>query len=82
VYYFFVAGMNFGAFARSIPKEENQELEVGETMCGEIAYYQRAYNCAHYRLLLDRVEVDEVRWSTYDDHRKMRPFQLIVTYSG
>jgi len=26
--------------------------------------------------------VDDVRWSTYDDHRDMRPFQLIVSYSG
>lgn len=23
----------------------------------------------HYRLLLDRLEVDDVRWSTYDNHR-------------
>jgi len=36
----------------------------------------------HYRSRLDRLEVDDVRWSTYDDHREMRPFQLIVTYYG
>ena len=39
---FFVAGMYFGAFVRSVPKEEKQELEAGETMCGEMAYLQRA----------------------------------------
>jgi len=42
VYSFFVAGMDFGAFVRSLPKEEKQELEAGETMCGEMAYLQRA----------------------------------------
>ncbi|XP_024642097.1 uncharacterized protein [Medicago truncatula] len=35
----------------------------------------------HYRLLLDRLEVDDVRFSTYGDHREIHPFQLIVTYS-
>jgi len=39
VYYFFVAGMDFGAFVGFVPKEEKQELEAGETMCGEMAYY-------------------------------------------
>jgi len=42
----FFAGMDFGAFARSVPKEEKQELEAGETMCGEMAYYQKAYSYA------------------------------------
>ena len=46
MYYFFVAGMNFEAFVRSVPKEEKQELEVVETMCREMAYLQRAYRCA------------------------------------
>ena len=36
----------------------------------------------HYRLRLDRLEVDDVRFSTYDDHRAMCPFQLMCTYSG
>jgi len=36
----------------------------------------------YYRVLLDRLEVDDVRWSTYDDHREMCPFQPIVTYPG
>ena len=36
----------------------------------------------HYCLLLDRLEMDDVRWHTYEDHREIRPFQLIVTYSG
>jgi len=36
----------------------------------------------HYRLLLDLLEVDDVRFSTYDDHRAVSHFQLICTYSG
>ena len=36
----------------------------------------------HYCLLLDRLEMDDVRWHTYEDHREIRPFQLIVSYSG
>ena len=36
----------------------------------------------HYRSRLDRLEVDDVRWSTYDDHREIPPFQFSVTYSG
>jgi len=36
----------------------------------------------HYRLLLDRLEVDDVRWHTHEDHKVVHPFQLIVTYSG
>ena len=36
----------------------------------------------HYRLLLDRLEVDDVRFCTYGDHREVRPFQLLRTYSG
>jgi hypothetical protein len=38
VYHLFVAGMDFGASTRSVPKEEKQELEAGETMCGEMVY--------------------------------------------
>ena len=36
----------------------------------------------HYRLRLDRLEVDDVRFCTYGDHREVRPFQLLCTYSG
>jgi len=36
----------------------------------------------HYRLRLDRLEADDVRLSTYGDHRDVRPFQLLCTYSG
>jgi len=38
VHYLFVAGVDFGAFARSIPKAEKHEVEVGHTICGEMAY--------------------------------------------
>jgi len=30
--------MDFGAFVRSVPKEEKQELEARETMCWEMVY--------------------------------------------
>ena len=30
--------MDFGAFARSVPKEGKHEVEAGQTMCGEMAY--------------------------------------------
>jgi len=36
----------------------------------------------HYRLCLDRLEVDDVRVSTYGDHKDVHPFQLLCTYSG
>jgi hypothetical protein len=36
----------------------------------------------HYRLLLDRLKVDDVRFCTCGDHREVRPFQLLCTYSG
>jgi hypothetical protein len=36
----------------------------------------------HYRRLLDCLEVDDVKWYTYDDHRAVHPFQTICTYSG
>ena len=36
----------------------------------------------HYRSRLDCLEVDDVRWHTYEDHRAVHPFQLIVTFSG
>jgi hypothetical protein len=36
----------------------------------------------HYRRLLDRLEVDDMKWFTYDDHRAMHPFQIFSTYSG
>lgn len=36
----------------------------------------------HCRLRLDRLEVDDVRFSTYSDHREVRPFQLLCTYLG
>ena len=35
----------------------------------------------HYRRILDRLEVNDVKWSTYDDHRAICPFQLICPYS-
>lgn len=31
----------------------------------------------HYRLRLDHLEVDDVRFSTYGDHRDVHPFQLL-----
>jgi len=36
----------------------------------------------HYCLLLDHLEVDDVRFCTYGDHREVRPFQFMCTYSG
>ena len=36
----------------------------------------------HYRLQLDRLEVGDVRFSTYGDHREVRPFLLLCNYSG
>jgi len=36
----------------------------------------------HYRLRLDRLEVDYVRFSTYGDHIHVRLFQILTTYSG
>ena len=36
----------------------------------------------HYRLWLDRLEVDDVRFCTYGDHRGVRLFQILRTYSG
>jgi hypothetical protein len=36
----------------------------------------------HYRLRLDRLEVDDVRFSIYDDHGGVRPFLLMCTYLG
>jgi len=36
----------------------------------------------HCRLRLDRLEVDDVWFSTYGDHREVRPFQFLCTYSG
>jgi len=38
LYYLFVAWIDFGAFARSVPKEEKHEVEAGHTMCREMAY--------------------------------------------
>jgi len=35
----------------------------------------------HYRLWLDRLEVDDVRFCTYGDHRGVHPFQILCTYS-
>jgi len=43
--YFCVARIDFRAFVRFVPKEEKQELEAKDTMCREMAYYQRAYVC-------------------------------------
>lgn len=34
--------MDFGAFVRSVPKEEKQGVDAGENMCLEMAYLQRA----------------------------------------
>jgi len=36
----------------------------------------------HYRLRLDRLEVDDVRFCTYGDHIGVCPFQILCTYSG
>jgi hypothetical protein len=82
VYYLFVVGTDFGAFSRSIPKEGKPKVEVGQTMCGRWLASRGHKVVHHYRLLLDRLEVDDVRWSTYDDHREICSFQLIITYSG
>jgi hypothetical protein len=82
VYYFFLAGMDFGAFARSVLREKNKSWKL-DRPCARRWLTSRWHTAVpHYRLLLDRLEVDDVRRSTYDGHREMRPFQLIVTYSG
>ena len=42
----------------------------------------RGHNDVHYyRLRLDRLEVDDVRFCTYGDHRGVHPFQILCNYS-
>ena len=36
----------------------------------------------HYRFCLDRLEVDDVRFSTYGDHRDVHPFQLLCRHGN
>jgi hypothetical protein len=36
----------------------------------------------HYRTALDHLEVDDVRFSTYDDRRLVHPFDEIYKYYG
>jgi hypothetical protein len=36
----------------------------------------------HYCLPPDRLGVDDVRFSTYENHREVRPFQLMCSYTG
>ena len=36
----------------------------------------------HYRVLLARLEVDDVRFCTYGDHRKMHSFSASVHLLG
>jgi hypothetical protein len=36
----------------------------------------------HYRLRLDRLEVDDVRFCTYGNHSEVHSFQFLCIYSG
>lgn len=39
-------------------------------------------NVQHYRFALKRLEVDDIRWCTYNDRREALPFKEIYIYSG
>ena len=57
-------------------------MEKGETCAGRWLTSRGHVDVQHYRLRLDRLEVDDVRFCTYRDHIEVRPFQLLCTYSG
>ena len=66
----------------SYPRQPNKRWKPDRPCAGRWLTSRGHTTVHHYRLLLDRLEVDDVRWHTYEDHREIRPFQLIVTYSG
>jgi len=64
------------------PRKKNTKWKPDRPCVGRWLTSRGHKDVHHYRLQLDRLEVDDVRFSTYDDHREVRPFQLMCTYSG
>ncbi|RHN59974.1 hypothetical protein MtrunA17_Chr4g0020021 [Medicago truncatula] len=74
-------GMDFGAFSSPYPRKPNKSQKP-ERPCAGRWLTSRGHSIVHhYRRLLDRLEVDDAKWSAYDDKRAVRPFQIICTYS-
>lgn len=64
------------------PRKKNREWTL-ERPCARRWLTSKGHkDVHHYRLRLDSLEVDDIRFSTYGDHRDVHPFQFIVTYSG
>jgi len=66
----------------SYPWKKNTKWKPDRPCAGRWLTRRGHKDVHHYRLQLDRLDVDDVRFSTYDDHRAVRPFQLMCTYSG
>ncbi|AET01313.1 hypothetical protein MTR_8g011090 [Medicago truncatula] len=64
------------------PKKHNRSWKPERSCAGRWLTTRGHIVVHHYRSRLDRLEVYDMKWSTYDDHRAVHPFQLINTYSG
>jgi len=59
------------------PRKKNKSWKPERSCAGKWLTTRGHTTMHHYRSRLDRLEVDDVRWSAYDDHREMRPFNLL-----
>ncbi|XP_024632223.1 protein MAIN-LIKE 2-like [Medicago truncatula] len=64
------------------PRKKNKEWTLKRPCAGRWLTCKGHKVVHHYRSWLDHLEVDDVRFSTYGDHREIHLFQLIVTYLG
>jgi len=64
------------------PRKPNTKWKKERPCAGRWLTSRGHVDVQHYRLRLDRLEVDDARFCTYGDHRRVRPLQLLCTYSG
>jgi hypothetical protein len=64
------------------PRKRNRDWDPRTPCAGRWLTTKGHTDVHHYRVVLDRLEVDDVRFSTYGDRRDVRPFSMLCTYSG
>ncbi|XP_024626761.1 protein MAIN-LIKE 1-like [Medicago truncatula] len=65
----------------SYPSKSNKIWKAHMPCAGRWLTRRGQTTVHHYHRLLDRIWVDDAKWSTYHDHRAVRHFQIICTYS-
>lgn len=78
----FVQGWFLAHFPEVYPHDHNDKYKQNYPCAARWIPHRGHANPKPYRLALDRLEMDDVTWMPYEDHREIQEFVEICWYSG